>query len=192
MRKDLNQAEVIRRCRAGDQQAAADLHSLYVQRLVRVAQQRLSGKLRSRLDAEDIVQTAFGSFFGRLREGHYDIRGSADLWNLLLRITLNMTFKQIDFHGRLRRDLRKEIAVCRLDGKQLLKILANEPSPEQTAQFLDELDYFLRQLGPEERQIVELRFKGHTNIEIARKLRISDRKIRRFYQRMHGRADLDS
>ncbi len=45
--------------------------------------------------------------------------------------------------------------------------------------FLDQLEHFLSQLRPEERQILELRLQGYSNDEIAKKVGIYDRKIRR-------------
>ena len=186
-----DQPEVVQRCRDGDQSAAADLYSRYVQRLVAIAQQRLSSRLGARVDAEDIVQSAFRSFFGRLKEGRFDIRDSDDLWNLLSRITLHKTFKQIDFHSRKRRDARKEVGAGDSSQEQLINFLASEPTPEQAALFVDELEYFLKQLGPEDRQIIELRLEGYNNIEIAEKLGISDRKIRRLNERMRDLADMD-
>jgi RNA polymerase sigma-70 factor (ECF subfamily) len=191
MTEVINQPVSVQHCRAGDQNAIADMYTQYVQRLVRVAQRRLSRKLTARVDAEDIVQSAFRSFFGRLKEGRYDISNSDDLWNLLSRITLNKTFKQIDFHGRLCRDSGKEVSLEQVSRQQILNLLATEPTPEQTAMFLDELEFFLAELDSVDRQIVALRLEGLNNVEIARKLRISDRKIRRFNERMRDLADMD-
>ena len=55
--------------------------------------------------------------------------------------------------------------------------------------FVDQLDHFLNQLRPEERQILELRFQGYTNGEITKKLGIYDRKIRRLIERVRGLAE---
>jgi DNA-binding CsgD family transcriptional regulator len=40
-----------------------------------------------------------------------------------------------------------------------------------------------------ERKIIEMRLAGHDNVEIAEKLGISDRKIRRLLERMRGQAE---
>ena len=55
--------ELLDRVRQGDEQAATELFDRYVERLIRLAQSRLSAKLRRRVDAEDVVQSVYRSFF---------------------------------------------------------------------------------------------------------------------------------
>ena len=66
---------------------------------------------------------------------------------------------------------------------------SREPSPETTVAFVDELEHFLKELRPEERQILELRFQGHDNEEVAAQLGVSDRKVRRVIERVRGLAE---
>ena len=47
---------------------------------------------------------------------------------------------------------------------------------------------YLNELRPEERQILEMRFQGHSNEEVAAKLGASDRKVRRVIERVRGLA----
>ena len=60
-----------------------------------------------------------------------------------------------------------------------MALLDGEPTPEATVAFLDQLEHFLGQLVPQEREILEMRLQGFSNDEIAKKLGIYDRKIRR-------------
>jgi DNA-binding CsgD family transcriptional regulator len=46
-------------------------------------------------------------------------------------------------------------------------------------------------LKPEERQILEMRLQGYSNDEIAEKLGIYDRKIRRIIERIRGIAEVE-
>src|SRR5260370_4509117 len=71
----------------------------------------------------------------------------------------------------------------------LVQVLDREPSPEAVVAFVDQLDHFLSQLRPDERQILEMRFVGYSNGEITKKLGIYDRKIRRLTARAPGLAE---
>jgi RNA polymerase sigma-70 factor (ECF subfamily) len=179
----------VERWQAGDEQAAAQLYHCYVERLLAVAQRRLSHKLAARLDPEDIVQSVFRSFFGRAQQGKFVFEKSDDIWRLLVKITIHKTLKQVDFHSRSKRDAAAEIAPAAGPQDVLLAHLSKEPTPAEAAAFVDELEHFLNQLRPEERQIIEKRLQGYDNVEIAAQLQISDRKIRRLMERMRGLAD---
>jgi len=179
----------VERWQAGDEQAAAQLYHRYVERLVAVARRRLSSKLAARLDAEDIVQSVFRSFFGRAQQGKFVFKEADDIWKLLVQITIHKTLKQVDFHRRGKRDAGVEVASSAPQGNLLLTYLARDPTPEEAAIFMDELEHYLQRLRPEDRQIIEMRLEGYESLEIAAKLGISDRKIRRLLERMRGQAE---
>jgi hypothetical protein len=65
-----------------------DLVERYAHRLARLAEQHLSPKVAGRLDAEDVVQSAFRTFFRRSVQGEFQIDSSAQMWRLLAKITL--------------------------------------------------------------------------------------------------------
>ena len=67
--------------------------------------------------------------------------------------------------------------------------LASGPTPEDAVALIDHLEHFLAQLKPTDREILELRMQGFNNLEIADKLAISDRKIRRLMERIRGVAE---
>jgi DNA-binding CsgD family transcriptional regulator len=51
------------------------------------------------------------------------------------------------------------------------------------------MEHFLAELRPEDRRILEMRMEGYNNVEIASKLNITDRKIRRLMERIRGLAE---
>ena len=57
--------------RAGDERAAKELFDSYVERLMALARRRISQRLASRVDPEDIVQSVFRTFFGRVKAGEF-------------------------------------------------------------------------------------------------------------------------
>jgi len=176
-------------CRQGDQKAASDLFNHYVNRLLPLARLRLSQRLASRVDPEDIVQSVFRTFFKRLKAGEFEIQEHDDLCKLLVRITVHKTLRQVAFHRAGKRDFGMETAQGDGSRDQLVDLLGREPGPEVTVAFLNQLEHFLNRLRPMEREILELRMQGCSNEEIATKLGIYDRKIRRVIERVRALAE---
>ncbi len=70
---DEESIELLNRFRGGDDDAARELFDRYVHRLIGVARNRLSVKLARRVDPEDIVQSAYRSFFRGADDGNYSL-----------------------------------------------------------------------------------------------------------------------
>ena len=170
--------------RAGNEQAARELYERYVDRLLALARKRISQRMASRVDPEDIVQSVFRTFFGRVKKGQFRIADQDDLCKLLVRITVHKTLRQVAFHKAAKRDPSLEAGQDGYAAEGIQKVLDDEPGHEDAVAFLDQLEDFLGQLRPEERQILEMRMQGYSNDEIAKKLNIYDRKIRRTIERI--------
>jgi hypothetical protein len=84
---DETSAELLARYRNGDDDAAEELFCRYVTRLTSLARTRLSPKLATRTDPEDVVLSAYRSFFVGVRKGRFRLRRSGDPWRLLVSIT---------------------------------------------------------------------------------------------------------
>jgi len=180
---------LVDRCRRGDGEAARELFDRYVDRLLAVARRRLTRPITSRVDPEDVVQSVFRTFFGRLRAGQFHLDQQDDLCKLLVRITVNKTLQQIAFQKAAKRDPGQEAHADNAEQEQVLGLLAREPAPEDAAAFLDEMEHFLARLDPQERRILEMRLQGYSNEDICRDLGIYDRKIRRVVERLRGLAE---
>jgi RNA polymerase sigma-70 factor (ECF subfamily) len=178
--------------RAGDEQAARQLFDNYVDRLVALARRRISQRLASRLDPEDIVQSVFRTFFGRLKKGQFSFAEQDDLCKLLVRITVHKSLQQVAFHKAAKRDPNHETCQGEQSQERLMELLDREPSPEDAVAFIDQLQQFLAKLRPQERQILEMRLQGFSNDEIAKELSIYDRKIRRVIERIRALAEHES
>jgi RNA polymerase sigma-70 factor (ECF subfamily) len=175
--------------RKGDEDAARKLFDRYVDQLVALARKRISQRLASRIDAEDIVQSVFRTFFHRAREGQFHLADPDDLCKLLARITVHKTLRQIAYHKRAKRDATHETGQAEDSQEMMMTVLAGEPTPEEAAIFLDQLEHVLAKLTPQERQILEMRMEGYSNVEIAEKLGISDRSVRRARERIEALAE---
>jgi RNA polymerase sigma-70 factor (ECF subfamily) len=177
--------------RAGDEAAARQLFERYVDRLVALARTRLSHRFAGRVDPEDVVQSVFRTFFNRAKAGQFHIQDTDDLCKLLVRITIHKTLRQVAFHKAAKRNLTLEQGQSHLSHDQLRELLSPEPTPEDANAFLDQLEHFLAKQRPQDRQIIEMRMQGYTDVEIAAKLNITDRSIRRVMERIRGLAAQD-
>ena len=178
---DPESAALVARWRAGDQQAAAELVQRFTQRLLALARAQLSGQLATRVDPEDVVQSAYRSFFAGARVDRYVLERSGDLWRLLAAITLHKLHHQVARHTAGKRAVAREEA---LQGDATLlglraELVAREPSPAEVAGLVDELQYLMRDLNPLHRQMVEMRLQGYPVQEIAEATSRSERLVRR-------------
>src|SRR5688500_11705129 len=95
-RLDASQASVdlLRHVQRGDDWAEKEVFARYVERLTRLARSRLAAGLAARVDPEDIVQSAYRSFFVAARQGRFTVQASDDLWRLLVEVTLHKLYRQ--------------------------------------------------------------------------------------------------
>src|ERR1700722_15558160 len=188
MAASLEEQVLIDLWRHGDQEAPRQIVERYFDRLLVLARRRISQRLASRVDPEDIVQSVFRTFFVRLKEGQFVFDDQDDLCKLLMRITLHKTLRQVAFHKAAKRDPNLETPHGEHHHEQLMALFDQEPTQEATVAFLDQLEHFLGQLRPQEREILEMRLQGHSNEDIASKLGIYDRKIRRVIEHVRDIA----
>ena len=83
----------------------------YAQRLCHQVERRIGRHLSGRLEAVDVLQSAFRTFFRRAANGEFQIDHTGDLWNLLVTITLNKIRGQAEHHCALKRDPRRELRI---------------------------------------------------------------------------------
>jgi RNA polymerase sigma-70 factor (ECF subfamily) len=175
--------------RNGDQEAAGILFRRYANRLLALARSRLAPCLARHVDPEDVVQSAYRSFFTGARAGRYDLGRSGDLWRLLVAITLHKLQHQVERHTAAKRDVSR---VCHLDDEGTLirlrgEVLAREPTPAEAAALTDTVQQLLAGLGTLERRMVELRLQEHSIDEIAHDVGRSERTVRRLLERVKER-----
>ena len=71
------------RLNAGANSAAFELDERYRTQLCRLVEREMDRRLRRKEDPEDVVQTAFRTFYRRNAKGEFHIDSSVDLWRLL-------------------------------------------------------------------------------------------------------------
>src|SRR5262245_32054741 len=87
---------------------AREAFERFTRRLVGLARTHLDGRLRHKVDPEDVVQSAYKSFFLRYGEGALAAEGWDGLWGLLTMITLRKCADRARYYRAERRDLSRE------------------------------------------------------------------------------------
>lgn len=183
-------AELVAQLKSGNQDAASEVYQRYAQRLCHQIERRIGQHLQGRLEAGDVLQSAFRTFFRRAANGEFQIDYTSDLWNLLLTITLNKVRGQAEYHCARKRDPRLEMRIglhiCPDD-------IGGEPSEAEALALDDELESLLGKLESAEAEIVRLRLEGYTGAEIAARVNCSRvtvwRKLDRVYFLLRSRLE---
>src|SRR6516162_6904582 len=100
--------DLIRRVRAGDQQAATDLVREYESEIRRAIRVKLTDPSMCRvLDSMDICQSVMANFFVRARGGQFDLERPDQLLRLLVTMARNKLLDQVRKQHSDRRDNRR-------------------------------------------------------------------------------------
>lgn len=186
-----NSIDLIVGCRDGDEDAARGIFVRYVGELVSLAQRRMSAKISKRVDPEDVVQSAFRTFFRHAKEGHFELEDGHDLWQLLAGITMNKVRQSIEFHTAQKRHIDAEASPSPgTDHADLLiEGLSRDPSPEAAAIVTDEIDAVMHDMDADKRRMVELRLEGYQLEEIAAETARAERTVRRTLKTVRDRLE---
>jgi RNA polymerase sigma-70 factor (ECF subfamily) len=170
---------LLERFRHGSQDAATQIYLRYAHRLRALAEAQCSTELARRIDAEDIVQSVFGSFFRKASSGYYDVPAGEELWKLFLVIALNKIRAKGAFHRAAKRDIRMTSG-----GDLFDQAVASKTDQDKAAYIFLQLtiNEALERLPPQHRHMVEYRIEGYDVNEIARKSGRSKRTVERILQ----------
>lgn len=165
----------------GDSTHVAGLMSHFFPRMRGLAQRVLGQIPLPVLDASDVAQSAFVSFWQRAERGDFAQQADRnDLWRLLATITVRKARRHI---GREMSEKRgggrvlNESALSDADGQSTFAELARDVSTEAMDMTVEEL---IDSLGAAElRQVALFKLMAYTNGEIAEMLNCSERKIER-------------
>lgn len=174
--------------RRGEGQVIREFCEQYGSALERLADRHLAPGLRRRIGPEDVVQSACRTFLRRARAGQFQLEDSEALWQLLCAITLAKVREQVRFHRRQRRGIGQEQPlVGEADSQAGFQPVDSGPSPAEAAEFADQYEQVLAGLDDEERQVLELKLQEHTNDQVAGRLGLSERTVRRLVKRVQAR-----
>jgi RNA polymerase sigma-70 factor (ECF subfamily) len=169
-------AELIRRVRDRDQDAAQELVRRYESAIRRVVRIHLrDASMRRVLDSTDICQSVLASFFIRTALGQYELDSPQQLLNLLAAIARNKLTNQANRLRAQRRDIRRESVAGEAAGN--VHDQASDPSEQASAREL--LEKVRSSLDPAERYLAEQRSLGRSWQELADELGGTDVALRK-------------
>jgi RNA polymerase sigma factor (sigma-70 family) len=184
--------DLIRRVRAGDQEAANVLVKSYEPFIRRAVRFRLAdARLGTLLDSMDICQSVLASFFIRAASGQYELQTPGQLLKLLTAMARNKLNSQARKQHAQRRDARRVDS----GGQDAGQFVDARVSPNVEVDARDLLQEVHRRLAPDERRVLELRNQGRDWATIAADLgggaEALRRKLSRALDRVSKQLGLD-
>jgi eukaryotic-like serine/threonine-protein kinase len=181
-----NAAQLVAQLREGDSIAAFELHQQFREQLLGVVQARMHPLLQRRMGADDVLQSAFCSFFRVVSAEDWNPLGSVErIWNLLLAIALNKLNARTRFHLAEKRSVTSE--------QHTANMLTELNEPDAVCSFIDEVEWVLRESTPLHRKILEAVLSGQNEKAIAEdnqcSLRTVYRAIERVVEQLQSRLD---
>ncbi len=184
----LSDAELLNQLEAGHEEAATILYHRYADRLLRLTDKSSGRNLARCVDAEDIVQSVFRTFFRRAMTGHYHLPEGDEIWKLFLVISLNKIRKKAEFHQAAKRDVERTQAI----GES--QLVANNATSQVLQMTIEELT---GRLPAEHQGVIQDRISGYEVTEMAVRNGLSRRTVERILQNfrkqlqneLHGASD---
>jgi RNA polymerase sigma-70 factor (ECF subfamily) len=177
------------RLRARDGEAARELFQRFSIQLISLARRRFASAFRYKVDPEDVVQSAYKSFFLRYGEGRLEAHNWSSLWGLLTLITLRKCSERVAYHRARCRDVAREALAPTGDQgvAPWLEVPGREPTPLEAAELSETVDRLLADLNEDDRPVIELSLQGYTVREISQRLDRVERTVRRTRERVRLR-----
>ena len=175
-------ADLIARARTGEESAIRDFLCRFEGELRIMVRGRLPRKLRSQFDSMDFVQAVWQSFFSDLDKLPPDLENVQHLRGFLAGVARN---KVNQVYRRLTRTKKYSLArqqplTVRRGGRDLVhEPISPEPSPSEDAQAHDRLAQLISGCTPREARVIQLRHLGLTFEEIATRMGLNERSVRR-------------
>ena len=161
--------------KSGSEEAAQILVTRYELRLMALVAARLNRKYRSAVSPEEVVQSALGSFFRVIHAGrNFSLEGddSESAWKILATFTRRKLSRALERENAWKRGGNSER--MSMDDMPLeLTSLANLADADDLLMDLESL------LSPDEKVLWEFLLVGFTQKEIAERMTVAERTIRR-------------
>jgi RNA polymerase sigma factor (sigma-70 family) len=167
---------------ADDSAAATAIFDRYVERLLKLAKSHMSAKLKRRIDPEDVVQSAYRSFFVHARNEEFQLERAGDLWRLLADITLKKLYRQVEKQTAAKRSLNREEYLETLESYDSIT-----PSVAEAVGLAEVMGLAVARLSDEERCVLIARLQGDDWEDIAESVGKSPRTVRRLLEQIENK-----
>ena len=155
----------------------------FSRRLIGLARVHLGGRLRQKVDPEDVVQSAYKSFLGRYGEQCNSMDAEEPLWGLLSLITIRKCADRARYYQAACRDLHREAGASGCNAA-CHDAPGREPTPDEAMALAETVAGLLAGLVGDERAVVELSLQGYSTEEISQQLGRAERSVRRVRERV--------
>ena len=172
---------LLNQLQAGDEAAATKIYQRYAQQLIGKARGHLGSVVKQKVDAEDLVQSVYRSFFNRFGQGQFDLENWESLWGLLNTITLRKCGRQVEYFHADKRDINREKRpeLNSKDSMRQWQAIAREPTPEEAMILTETMEQMLSAFDTRQREILSLTLQGYTQQEVSEQVGCSERTVRR-------------
>ena len=194
--ESLDFADLIRRARAGDDAATAQLLTRFEAEVRTMVRVRLPRALRNQFDSMDFVQAIWTSVFTG-DPGESDASRFADegrFRGFLAGVARNKIFEEHRRQTRTKKyDISREERLYVRKGEREIprEVAGTDPTPSENVQAVDRLGQLIRGRTEQEAEIINLRRQGLTYDEIAANIGWNERSVRRVidavWKRMEAR-----
>jgi RNA polymerase sigma-70 factor (ECF subfamily) len=182
-------SELMDRLGQGSQDAAWELIEVYGPHVKRYVRRTLTSDLRSKFDSIDFAQVVWASFFREPQR----IRQLTSPQQLLAYLASMARNKVIDESRRRldsqKHNVRREVSLEQTDPEAATALHSHDPSPSSVAVARERWSRLISSQPEDVQRILELRFQGETYCEIARRMQVNERTVRRAIARL---VDIDA
>ncbi len=163
----------------------------FSRRLIGLARVHLHGRLKHKVDPEDVVQSAYKSLLARYGDETLAAEDWEGLWGLLTLITVRKCADRARYYQAECRELRREGGASSNSDSNpdWLMATGREPTPDDAVILIETVTNFLRQLTGDERTIVELSLQGYSTQEISDQTGRAERSVRRMRERVRNHLE---
>ena len=166
----------------------SEVFDRFSRRLLGLARNRLPANIAARVDPDDVVQSVFRTFFRRHSDGQFDFESAYDVWHLLAAITYRKVINTVKYHRRELRDAAKETPASASASIEQPRFVDPQPGPESVMLMIDYTRWILEQLPEQYQDVVRLRMEGYDVREVAERVDVSERTVKRVLARVRDLA----
>jgi RNA polymerase sigma factor (sigma-70 family) len=189
---DIDFAGLIAQVKDGDEAAIGRLIERFGPEVRMMVRRRLPARLRSQFDTVDFTQVVWSSVIVDCRERPEPFEDAKHLLGFLAGVVHNKIAQEYRRRTRTRKyDISREqpLYIRKGDRDVPREVAADDPTPSETVQADDRLEQLVAGRSPLEVRIVELRREGLTIDEVAERLGLHEKAVRRVIDSIRSRME---
>jgi RNA polymerase sigma factor (sigma-70 family) len=188
MSSDDSFRKLMEQVKCGSDGAVERLLELYGDHIYRAVRRRLNQVLRSKFDSQDFVQAVWASFFAH-RDDVSRFKTPEELIAFLARIASNKVIDECRHHMQTQKSNVNRERSLGHEGDQAGSLPASEPTPSEVAIANEQFARMTQGQPSRYKKIVELRANGETYEQIAERLGVNEKTVRRVLKKLGSQLE---